>query len=155
MINQQGTLKKDTPETICIKSLNKNLTKSFRNWFIGFIEGNENVFIVNRRYARFELSCFLKNESLLYYIKNKLGFGSIRKLKFLDTVIVEFFVHDDNLINCLRLIDILNGNIRCVLKNKYFYIYYNKLKVKLKKNDLLHLLPVYIENLKPITLQSS
>src|ERR1700759_3825645 len=119
-INQQGTLNKDTSETICIKSLNKNLTRSFKNWFIGFIEGNENIFIVNRRYARFELSCFLKNQSILYYIKNKLGFGSIRKLRFLDSIIIEYFVYDDDMINSLRLIDILNGNLRCISKKQHF-----------------------------------
>lgn len=89
MINQQGTLVKDPSETICIKNLKKNYNKAFINWFIGFVEGNENVFIVNRRYLRFELNCTIENQDIIYFIKNSLGFGNIRKLKFLDSVIID------------------------------------------------------------------
>ena len=79
MINQQGTTnKEDSSETICIKNLNKQLNKQFINWFIGFVEGNENVFIVNRRYMRFEINCTLKNQSIIYLIKDNLGFGNIK-----------------------------------------------------------------------------
>ena len=54
-VNQQGTFQKDTPETTGVKIFNYKLKKKFINWFIGYIEGCENVFIVNRRYLRFEL----------------------------------------------------------------------------------------------------
>jgi hypothetical protein len=154
MINQQGTLTKDSSETICIKVLYKKRKKNFINWFIGFCEGHENLFIVNRRYARFELSCTLKNGNILYYIKNKLGFGFIRKIKFLNTTILEYYVQD-NIYDLLELIKIFNGEFRCSSKNQYFLIFYEKIKVRLKKNNLLDILPDYKDKLKAVTLQSS
>jgi len=153
-LNQQGTLIKDSSETIREKDLDLNLSKAFINWFIGFVEGNENIFIVNRRYLRFELNCSLKNQSIIYFIKNTLGFGNVRKLKFLDTIILEFSVQD-NIIDLLKLVKIFNGNLRCAAKKQYFELWYKKLKVKLKKMNLLDKLPLYIDSLKPITLSNS
>lgn len=153
-LNQQGTLEKDSSETICVKDLDLNISKGFINWFVGFVEGNENIFIVNRRYLRFELNCSLKNQFTIYYIKNILGFGNIRKLKFLDNIIIEYSVQD-NVIDLLKLVKIFNGNLRCVSKKQYFKLWYKKLRVKLKKMNLLDLLPEYIEDIKPITLLNS
>lgn len=147
MINQQGTLNKDSSETTCVEILNfkkKIYSKSFLNWFIGFCEGHENIFIVNRRYARFEICCSIKNSGIILYIKKNLKFGHIRKLRFLDMIIIEFFVQD-NVNDLLNLINIFNGNLRCFLKKKYFLILYTKLKVKLKNLNLIHLLPNYID----------
>lgn len=153
-LNQQGTLKEDSSETICIKDLDLNLSKGFINWFVGFVEGNENIFIVNRRYLRFELNCSLKNQATIYFIKNKLGFGNIRKLKFLDTIIIEYSVQD-NVVDLLKLVKIFNGNLKCISKKQYFKLWYKKLMVKLKKMNLLNLLPDYIEDIKPINLLNS
>jgi len=154
MVNQQGTLQKDTSETICIKHLNKVINKAFLNWFVGYVEGQENVFIVNRRYLRFELNCTIKNNSIIYLIKNKLQFGDVRRLRFLDTIIVEFSVQE-NVYDLLKLVYIFNGNLRCKSKEQYFRIFYNKLKVKLKKMDLLHLLPEYKKEIKDVSLKNS
>jgi hypothetical protein len=96
----------------------------------------------------------LKNSNILYYIKNKLGFGSIRKIKFLNTIILEYYVQD-NIYNLLELIKIFNGEFRCSSKNQHFLIFYKKIKVKLKKNNLLDILPDYKDKLKAVTLQSS
>jgi len=87
-------------------------------------------------------------------IKNKLGFGNIRRLKFLDTIIVEYSVQE-NINDLLKLVFIFNGNLRCISKEQYFRIWYNKLKVKLRKMNLLNLLPLYIEEIKPINLTNS
>lgn len=119
-----------------------------------FVESNENTFIVNRRYLRFELCCHLKNESILYYIKNKLGFGLIRHIKFLDGIITEFSVQN-NITNLLILVKIFNGNLRCTMKKKNFYIFYQKLKTKLKKLDLLHYLPEYEDKIVNVSLLNS
>ena len=153
-LNQQGTLNKDSSETICVKDLDLNLSKGFINWFVGFFEGNENIFIVNRRYLRFELNCSIKNQATIYLIKNKLGFGNIRKLKFLDTIIIEYSVQD-NVIDLLKLVKIFNGNLKCISKKQYFNLWYKKLKVKLKKMNLLDLLPAYIDDIKTINLSNS
>ena len=153
-LNQQGTLNKDSSETICVKDLDLNLSKGFINWFVGFVEGNENIFIVNRRYLRFELNCSFKNQATIYFIKNKLGFGNIRKLKFLDTIIIEYSVQD-NVIDLLKLVKIFNGNLKCISKKQYFNLWYKKLRVKLKKMNLLDLLPEYIEDIKPLHLSNS
>lgn len=153
-LNQQGTLNKDSSETICVKDLDLNISKGFINWFVGFVEGNENIFIVNRRYLRFELNCSIKNQATIYLIKNKLGFGNIRKLKFLDTIIIEYSVQD-NVIDLLKLVKIFNGNLKCISKKQYFNLWYKKLKVKLKKMNLLDLLPAYIDDIKTINLSNS
>lgn len=153
-VNQQGTLIKDISETIRISDLKLKCKKSFLNWFIGFVEGNENVFIVNRRYLRFEINVSLKNQSILYYIKNNLGFGKIRKLRFLGGVILELSVQE-NILNLLKLVYIFNGNLRCKNKELSFSLFYKKLRTKLKKLDLLHLLPEYISTLAIINLTNS
>jgi len=119
-----------------------------------YLANNENIFIVNRRYLRFELNCSLKNQATIYYIKNKLGFGNIRKLKFLDTIIIEYSVQD-NVIDLLKLVKIFNGNLKCISKKQYFNLWYKKLKVKLKKMNLLDLLPAYIDDIKTINLSNS
>ena len=152
--NQQGTLKEDSSETIRMEDLKLNLSKSFLNWLIGFTEGSENTFIVNRRYLRFELNCRINNQKVIYYIKNKLGFGSIRKLKFLDTIIIEYSVQD-NIVDLLKLIHIFNGFLRSDSKEQCFLIFYNKLKVKLNKNNQEHMLPPFIKNINKITLANS
>jgi hypothetical protein len=154
MVNQQGTLKEDSSETIRIIKFNKQLNKAFINWFIGFIEGCENVFIVNRRFLRFELNVSYKDESIIYLIKNKLKFGNIRKLKFLDTIILEYSVQD-NYHDLLSLINIFNGNLRCKNKEQQFLIFYKKLKIKLKKLNLLELLPDYKNEIKLINFSNS
>lgn len=155
MVNQQGTLKKDSSETIRDKNFKiKKINKAFINWFLGFVEGNENVFIVNRRYLRFELIRSIKHQSIIYYIKDNLGFGNIQKFKFLDTIIVVFFVQE-NINELLILLNIFNGNLKCSLKEQQFKVWYNKLKVKLKKLDLLNLLPEYIVSIQDINLLNS
>jgi len=91
MVNQQGTLKKkDSSETIRIKHFKKVFKKKFINWFIGFTEAQENCFYLNRRYLRFEINVNINNVDIIYYIKKNLGFGEIRRLKFLKTVIIDF-----------------------------------------------------------------
>ena len=154
MINQQGTINKDTSETIYIQDLNKKYNKSFLNWFIGFCEGNENVFIVNRRYLRFESCVPIQNQDIIYYIKNKLGFGEIRMLRFLDTKIIEFSIQSDqaDLNNLLILINIFNGNLRCISKEQHFKIFYNKLKIKLiskKFNSMLLVVEIHPQFRQP------
>jgi len=57
-------MRKGPSETICVEYLDQIRKKEFLNWFIGFIEGNENVFIVNRRYLRFEIMFPLKMKTL-------------------------------------------------------------------------------------------
>lgn len=153
-LNQQGTIQNDTSETIRINSLKMKYKKDFLNWFIGFVEGSENVFIVNRRYLRFEINASFKNQKIIYYIKNNLGFGKIRKLRFLGGILLELSVQN-NIANLLRLIYIFNGNFRSENREKSFSIFYNKLRNKLKKLHLLHLLPEYIPSLKNISLMNS
>jgi hypothetical protein len=96
----------------------------------------------------------LKNSSIIYRIKNLLGFGNIRKLKFLDTIIIEFYIQD-SIFDLLNLIYILNGNFRCPVKLNHFEIFYKKLKVKLKKLNLIHLLPDFIKETKKVSLSNS
>lgn len=152
-VNQQGTLKKDSSETIRVSNFDKK--KRFLNWFIGFVEGNENVFMINRRFLWFELNCSLKNQHIIYYIKKMLGFGQIRKIKFLDTIIIEFSVRSNNIVDLLKIIKIFNGNLRCPIKEHYFRLWYNKLKVKLKKLNLLNKLPEYKEYMDNVTILNS
>ena len=153
-VNQHGTLKKDTSETICIKNFDINLSKRFINWFIGFVEGQENTFIVNRRYLRFEINCLVKNQEIIYYIKRMLGFGEIRKLKFLDNVLIEFSVQD-NIMDLLKLIKIFNGNLRSTIKNRYFQVFYKKLERKLKNSEFFNLLPSFDNSIKKIVFSNS
>jgi hypothetical protein len=103
---------------------------------------------------RFEINVSLKNQYIVYYIKNNLGFGKIRKLKFLDGVILEYSVQD-NIKHLLKLIYIFNGNLRSSNKELSFGSFYKKLRNKLKKIFALDLLPVYKSTLEPVSLTNS
>lgn len=112
------------------------------------------MFYCNRRYLRFELNVNIKYDYIILYIKKNLGFGTIRKLKFLDTIILEFSVQD-NVDDLLKLIYIINGNLRCSYKEQQFRVFYKKLEVKLRKLEKLYLLPSYNLNLKDVSLDNS
>jgi len=111
-------------------------------------------FFFNRRFLRFDLNVNIKNVNIIYYIRKNLGFGNIRFLKFLNTVIVEFSVQD-NIYDLLSIVNIFNGNLRCTIKEQHFKLWYNKLEVKFKKLNLLNLLPKYENNIKNINLHNS
>jgi hypothetical protein len=83
-----------------------------------------------------------------------LGFGDIRKLKFLDNILIEFSVQD-NIIDLLKLIKIFNGNLRSSIKNRYFQIFYKKFERKLKNSEFFNLLPKFDNNVKNIVLTNS
>jgi hypothetical protein len=72
----------------------------------------------------------------------------------LGGLILEFSVQE-NIISLLKLIYIFNGNLRCKNKELNFSIFYKKLRTKLKKLDLLYLLPDYIQGLAAISLTNS
>jgi hypothetical protein len=72
----------------------------------------------------------------------------------LETTLYEFSVQE-NYNDLLKLVNIFNGNFRCRYKEQSFKKFYNKLKIKLKKLNLLHLLPVYKENIVAINLTNS
>lgn len=112
------------------------------------------MFYCNRRYLRFELNVNIKYDYIIFYIKQNLGFGTIRKLRFLDTVILEFSVQD-NIEELLKIINIVNGNLRCPYKEQQFKVFYKKLQVKLKNLEKLHLLPTYKDSLKDVSLNNS
>jgi hypothetical protein len=61
----------------------------------------------------------------------------------------------ENVYDLLKLVYIFNGNFRCKSKEQYFKIFYKKLKVKLKKMNLLDLLPEYKEGIRDISLNNS
>jgi len=61
----------------------------------------------------------------------------------------------ENIINLLKLIYIFNGNLRCKNREPSFNLFYKKLRTKLKKLDLLHLLPDYIPVLGIVSLTNS
>jgi hypothetical protein len=63
----------------------------------------------------------LKNKAVIYLIKEKLGFGNIRRLRFLNTVILEYSVQE-NVVDLLKLVYILNGNFRCISKEQHFRV---------------------------------
>ena len=97
MVNQQGTLLKDTSETIRIEYLNKAINKAFINWFIGYVEGQENIFIVNRRYLRFELNCTVKNQSIIYSTYMYFSAKIVHQLKAAHYVTISTFIFIMNL----------------------------------------------------------
>ena len=80
----------------------QNTNEEWLNWFIGFSEGDGAILTYKKR-AIFVLT--QKEGKILYEIKNKLGFGKIRKEKNFYRYIVE-----DNT-NIKNLITIFNGKL--------------------------------------------
>ena len=111
----------------------------FNSWFIGFLEG-KGLFMINKNgNLEFKIVYKSTDASVLFYIKNKLGFGVVRiqdKVKNNHC----FKVNDEK--GLLNLISILNGNLFLDTKQKEFKFLidmYNKMYgttlVYLKNNN--------------------
>ena len=103
-----------------------NLDLKFKYWFIGFVEG-DGSFIVNKNgYLEFKITQSSIDAQILFYIKKKLGFGSVsRQDKRNNTH--HFRVRDQK--GLFKLIYIFNGNLLTEKKNNQFKLWleaYNK-----------------------------
>ena len=100
--------------------------KNFIAWLIGFTEG-DGSFIVNASGTlEFKVTQSSTDVQVLYYIKKKLGFGSVSP-QDLDNNTHHFRVRDKE--GLLKIINIFNGNIyllKVQLRFKNFLKHYNK-----------------------------
>lgn len=117
------------------KALDLDIT--FRNWLIGFTEGEGYFLIDNSGYPEFKLNHSSSDAQILFLIKKKLGFGSVGKLN--DNT--HFFsVRDKE--GLLKIIKIFNGNLQLNKRKLQFQDFlgaYNKTfatEIILLPNDL-------------------
>ena len=103
-----------------------NLDSGFKYWFIGFIEGDGSFIICKNGYLEFKVTQSSVDAQILFYIKKKLGFGSVsRQSKKNQTH--HFRVRDQK--SLFKLIYIFNGNLLTYKKNNQFKLWveaYNK-----------------------------
>lgn len=151
--NQQVTIKTDTSETICVNTLNTTINNSFLNWFIGYLEGSELIWITKVHNIRFELNTHYNNKKIFYYIKKNLGYGFIKLEIFLNTKIWVFII--DNKEDLLNLTNKLNGNWVFRDKLEKFKIWWELLYLKLKIMKKENLLNPLIFCTKQLNLENS
>lgn len=108
----------------------------WNEWLAGIIDGDGYLTIQKNKAAILEITMPLKDENLLYKIKQKLG-GNIKRRN--KTLAIRYRLgHKDGIIN---LINRINGNIR------------NTIRVKQFKKLCLHFNIVYIKA-KPLTISN-
>ena len=98
----------------------------FKYWFIGFLEG-KGLFIIDKDgNLEFKIVHKSTDGSVLFYIKKKLGLGTVRKQDKVKNNHC-FKINDEK--GLLNLISILNGNLLLDTKQKEFKLWidaYNK-----------------------------
>ncbi len=97
-----------------LSSHKKNISISFLEWFIGFVEG-DGSFIISKNRLFFIIN--QKDIKTLYYIKKTLGFGKVSWYKTYGRFIVT-----DN-INIYKLIILFNGNLLLNKTNVRFILW--------------------------------
>ena len=105
---------------------NKNLSKDWLNWFIGFSEGDGSFIIDNRNNLQFVIT--QKDIKILEMIKNTLNFGRVIKQGKLT---YRYIVEQKILIELLILI--FNGNMLLPSRIKRFKVFlemFNKKAIK-------------------------
>jgi LAGLIDADG endonuclease len=141
-VNQQVTIKKvGTSETeskisfifnIYYKSINIiNYDNKFLEWFIGFTEG-DGSFIISKNKIFFDITQNIQDVQVLYYIKNKLGFGQVLLREESNRQVGVFYVTSKE--NFLKLIHIFNGNICSNYKHEQFKVWLNTFNNQYKEN---------------------
>ena len=98
----------------------------FKDWFIGFTEGDGSFIINKTGYLEFKVTQSSVDAQILFYIKKELGFGSVT-VQDKKNKTHHFRVRDQK--NLLKLIHIFNGNLLTERKNNQFKLWleaYNK-----------------------------
>lgn len=95
------------------KNINHNYDNNFIYWLIGFTEGDDS-FIINRpeqrknKYLEFKITQSSNDAQILFFIKKKLGFGSVSKQDKNNNT-HHFRVRDKN--GILKIINLFNGKL--------------------------------------------
>lgn len=90
----------------------KQLDYHFLEWFIGFVEGDGSFYVKNKNSKDFRLGFDIgqKDPKVLYWIKKKLGFGTVRSYKKRETNQIYWCYRVDTKKNIIRLVHLFNGN---------------------------------------------
>lgn len=114
-----------------LDNVNKNGNSTFKNWLIGFTEGDRS-FIVNKNgNLEFKMTQSSNDVEILFYIKKQLGFGSV-SLQDKNNQTHHFRVRDRQSI--LKLIEIFNGNLCTERKNNQFKLWVEAFNKAYKTN---------------------
>lgn len=112
-------------ETTCetLRNNNENSLKfnsDFKDWFIGFTEGDGSFIINKMGYLEFKVTQSSVDAQILFYIKKELGFGSVT-VQDKKNKTHHFRVRDQK--NLIKLIYIFNGNLLTERKNNQFKLW--------------------------------
>ena len=137
--NQQETkVILDSSETACEMFFDlynvpqhKKIDPLFLEWFIGFVEGHGS-FIISNKKIYFDISQNLVDISILYLIKNRLGFGKILEKKELDRFVGVYYITGKA--NFTRLIHLFNGNLICKYNKNQFKLWLDQYNLQYLDN---------------------
>jgi hypothetical protein len=96
------------------------LNMEFKEWFIGFTEGDGSFIINKNGTLEFKVTKSSIDAQILFYIKKELGFGSV-SIQDKNNKTHHYRVRDKR--GFLKIIEILNGNIRTETKNNQFRLW--------------------------------
>lgn len=109
-------------------------SKEFLEWFIGFFEANGSFIIATRGDLSIIVTQHDKDNHILYYIKDNLGFGKVITQTSHNRKNISRWVTNRQLEQRL-LIYLFNGNIVLPLRYIKLSLFINKLNIKLLKNN--------------------
>jgi hypothetical protein len=109
---------------------NKEISKDWLTWFIGFSEGDGAILTFNDR-LKFVLT--QKEGAILYHIQEVLGFGSVKKYSSGKSEYYRFIVQDYK--NILILFYLFNGNLVLENRSKQLKKWFNVLNTKFVNNN--------------------
>ena len=122
------------------------LDEKFKWWLIGFAEGDGHFGIDKRGFLVFKLTQASIDAQVLFYIKKKLGFGSV-SLQSITSKTHQYRVRSKE--HLIKIINLLNGNLITKAKIAQFKLFLEAFNVKYK-TDI-----VFIECNNKVTLDNA
>jgi len=109
----------------------KHYEEDFLNWFIGFSEGDGCLHITNKGFLEFKITQSSHDAQVLFFIKKTLGFGSV-KIQDRANKTHSYVVRDRS--NLHKIIQILNGNMRTLHRDKGLFKFISAFNLKYNEN---------------------
>lgn len=136
-IQEQGQFAGNQFNKKLVSSETSNETEidiTFKQWLIGFTEGDGSFIINKNNYLEFKITQSSNDAQILFYIKKELGFGSV---SVQDKKNKTHHYRVRNKEGILKLIEIFNGNLCTERKNNQFKLWLEAFNKAYKTNIVL------------------
>jgi hypothetical protein len=134
-IQEQGQFAGNQLKQVSSETSNEaEIDITFKQWLIGFTEGDGSFIINKNNYLEFKITQSSNDAQILFYIKKELGFGSV---SVQDKKNKTHHYRVRNKEGILKLIEIFNGNLCTERKNNQFKLWLEAFNKAYKTNIVL------------------